>query len=855
MPDNRSAQPGAAEPSGLSAAEAARRLAADGFNELPQHTRSPLLGLLAEVVREPMFLLLLAAGGIYLLLGDIGEALLLLGFVLVVIAITVVQTRRTERVLAALRDLSSPRALVIRDGLQQRIAGREVVRGDLLVLTEGDRVPADAVVLAANDLMADESLLTGESVPVRKRALGDTPPPTGPGGDDQPCVWSGTLLVRGRAQAEVRATGPRSELGKIGQSLTALAPEPTPLQRDTARLVRRLALVGLALCALVVVLHGLGGRGWLAGVLAGITLAMATLPEEFPVVLTVFMALGAWRLSQRRVLTRHMPTIETLGQTTVLCVDKTGTLTKNRMTVAVLEVDGERFAPPAAGDTLPERFHSLAEYAILASELAPFDPMERALRALGQRFLHHTGHLHPDWTLAHEYEIGGELLAMSHVWRDPREPVHVVAAKGAAEAIAELCHLDVATRTAWLGRAERMATEGLRVLAVARGVYRGDTWPASQHDFDFAPVGLIGLHDPVRTQVPAALAECYAAGLRVLMITGDHPATACAVARQIGLTPAEAVLTGDELDQMTDDALAERVAAVSIYARMRPQHKLRLVQALRARGEVVAMTGDGVNDAPALKASHIGVAMGSRGTDVAREAADLVLLDDDFAALVAAIRTGRRIFDNLRKSMAYILAVHVPIAGLALLPLLLGWPLALLPVHVVFLELIIDPACSLVFEAEAGDPDLMTRPPRDPHEALFGRFALGVAALQGLIALAMVAGIYGSALQTGLSADAARTSAFLTLVAANLALIFANRSWTQGPLAVLHRRNPVLGWVFLGAGGALALTLALPQARGFFQFDLPPAPVIVGAIAAGLASQLWFEALKRSAWWRRRAGS
>ncbi len=478
--------------------------------------------------------------------------------------------------------------------------------------------------------------------------------------------------------------------------------------------------------------------------------------------------------------------------------------------------------------------------------------MERALRALGERFLPQTGHLHPDWTLAHEYEIGGDLLAMSHVWQDPHEPAYAVAAKGAVEAIAGLCHLDATARTDWLGRAERMAAEGLRVLAVARGVHRGDTWPANQHDFDFAPVGLVGLHDPVRGEVPAALAECYAAGLRVLMITGDHPATARAVARQIGLTPAEAVLTGDELDQLTDDALAARVAAVSIYARVRPHHKLRLVQALRARGEVVAMTGDGVNDAPALKASHIGVAMGSRGTDVAREAADLVLLDDDFAALVAAIRMGRRIFDNLRKSMAYILAVHVPIAGLALLPLLVGWPLALLPVHVVFLELIIDPACSLVFEAEAGDPDLMTRPPRDPREALFGRFALGVALLQGIGALAAVTAIYGLSLHAGLGADVARASAFVSLVTGNLALIMANRSWTLGLPALLARRNPVIGWVLGGAGLSLAAILAVPVVRDFFQFALPPAATLAAAVGLGLLPPLGFEGVKHSLWWHAR---
>lgn len=732
---------------GLSDTEVARRLQQHGYNELPSSKGRSIFATAWDVVREPMFLLLLACGTIYLLLGDVQEAVMLLGFVFVVLGITLYQERKTERALEALRDLSSPRALVIRGGERKRIAGREVVPDDLLVLAEGDRVPADAVVLSCHNLSTDESLLTGESVPGRKVAWDGVREMTRPGGEDLPFVFSGTLVVQGQAVAQVRATGIHTEMGNIGKALQTVQTEDTRLQQEVGRLVRRVAVFGLALCLIVIVLYGLTRGNWLQGFLAGITLAMALLPEEFPVVLTIFLALGAWRLSKMNVLARRVPVIETLGSATVLCVDKTGTPTANRMSIRKLAVGGavldvERQAAPA----LPEEFREVVEFGILASQRDPFDPMEKAFHDLGNARLAETEHLHADWTLERGYPLSPDLLAMSHVWKSPTGEDYVLAAKGAPEAVADLCHLD-AERTKAIGeQVAAMAQDGLRVLGVARGVFRQQKLPGDQHDFTFEFLGLVGLADPVRPTVPAAVEECYTAGIRVVMITGDHPTTARSIARQAGIEPVDEIITGPELDRLDEAELRRRVKAVNVFARMVPEQKLRLVNALKANGEVVAMTGDGVNDAPALKAAHIGIAMGGRGTDVAREAASLVLLDDDFSSIVRAVRMGRRIFDHLQKAMTYIVAVHVPIAGMSLLPVVFGWPLALLPVHILFLELVIDPACSVVFEAEPEEADVMRRPPRTGGESLFGRRLLGLGLLQGASVLVIVLAVYLTAL-------------------------------------------------------------------------------------------------------------
>jgi Ca2+-transporting ATPase len=830
---------------GLSEEEARRRLAVEGYNELPSAKKRNLFLIALDVLREPMFLLLIACGVIYLFLGEASDAMMLLAFVFMIIGITVYQERKTERTLEALRDLSSPRALVVRDGVEKRVVGREVVPGDIVVLAEGDRVPADAVLRQSGFLSVDESLLTGESVAVRKATACGVTEMGRPGGEDQPFLFSGTLLVKGRGVAEVLATGSRTEMGKIGRALQSIETEKSPLSRQTGRLVRNFAIAGFVLCVLVVTVYGLTRGGWLDGILAGITLAMAMIPEEFPVVLSIFLALGAWRIAQKNVLTRRVPAVETLGAASVLCVDKTGTLTQNVMSVNRLVVAGQTaetgrdFKGP-----LPEAFHELLEFSILASHVDPFDPMEKAFRQFGEQYLGGTGRLHPDWTLENEYPLSERLLAMSHVWSAADGGTRVVAAKGAPEAVAALCHFTESQRSALAEETDTLAREGLRVLAVARAAADSPVMPEDQHAFDFQFIGLVGLADPLRLPVPDAVRECYSAGIRVIMITGDYPATAQNIARQVGLAPNDQVITGPELDAMSDGELSERIKTVNIFARVVPEQKLRIVTAVKSHGAVVAMTGDGVNDAPALKAADIGIAMGGRGTDVAREAAALVLLDDDFSSIVHAVRLGRRIFDNLQKAIAYILSVHVSIAGLSLLPVLFKWPLILLPVHVVFLEMIIDPACSIIFEAEPEEKDVMKRQPRDPAEPLLGKNRLILSLLQGLGDLSIVLAVYTLSVRCGQTVNEARALAFVTLVINNVGLIMVNRSWSRSVIETLRVQNKAVWWVIGGAITFLTLVIYVPVLQTAFHFAPLHGTDILIALAAGLVGILWFEGVK-----------
>ncbi|MHB1549676.1 MAG: cation-translocating P-type ATPase [Vulcanimicrobiaceae bacterium] len=816
---------------GLSDEEAAERLAREGYNELPSATRRGLLAVAAGVASEPMFLLLLGCGVVYLLLGDRGEALMLLGFVFVVVGITIAQEGKTGRALEALRDLSAPRATVFRSGAQCRIAAREVVTGDVLALAEGERVTADATWLSGRNVSVDESLLTGESMPVRKDG-------------EMPLLYSGTLVVQGTCTARVVATGTRTEIGRIGRSLASLSSEPTRIQRETAVVVRRLAWAALVLSLLVALIYGSTRHEWLQGILVGITLAMAILPEELPVVLTVFLGLGAWRIAQERVLARKIPAIEMLGAATVLCVDKTGTLTQNRMTVARLWAGREELDLTGLRGELPEAFHALLEFGALASRRDPFDPMEKAIAVAIERRLGGSEHIHHDWELVEEYPLAGNLLAMSRVWRSRALRGYVVAAKGAPEAIVDLCHLDSAAAATALERATQMAGQGLRVLGVAQARFDEAELPPIQHDFAFEFLGLVGLEDPLRDGVRGAIAESLAAGVRVVMITGDYPGTARAIARQAGLRHCEALVTGSQLASMGEAELRRSVSGVDIFCRMVPEQKLRLVEALKENGEIVAMTGDGVNDAPALKAAHIGIAMGGRGTDVARETASLVLMDDDFSSIVKAVRLGRRIFENLRKAITFVIAVHVPIVGMSLIPVLLGWPLALLPVHILFLQLIIDPACSVAFEAEPEEADIMRRPPRAPGASLFARRNVWLGLLQGVVLLAIVFTIYAASLHLGESANAARTLAFVTMIASSLGLILSDRSLSRGIVTRLRSPNAALWWIAGGAAALLALVLNVAQLRALFGFAPLHPPQVAVALAASLVSVVAFEIIK-----------
>jgi len=832
---------------GLTATSAASRIASDGYNELPSSKGRSTLAIALNVVREPMFMLLAACGAIYLVLGDTQEALMLLGFVAMVIGISLFQEHKTERALEALRDLSSPRALVIRDGEPTGIPGREVVCGDIIMLAEGDRVPADALLLSCSVLAIDESLLTGESVPVRKRAGHDYEQQLGrPGGDDLPFIFSGTLVVQGKGIAKVCATGLHTEIGRIGKALTRLEQEPTGIQRETSVAVKRLAWIGFALAALVAIWYGMTRTDWLNGFLVGITLAMAILPEELPVILTIFLGLGAWRISRKRVLIRHIPVVESLGSATVLCVDKTGTLTQNRMALAMLSVDGQSLdvnSPDLGG--LSETFHELLEFSVLASQRDPFDPMEKAIREVGHRLLAPTEHWHEDWMLVEEYPLSPELLAMSQVWQSPEGDRYVIAAKGAPEAIVDLCHMDPHRAEVVTRQVNVMAEQGLRVLGVARSSFTRTTLPELQHDFEFNLLGLIGLLDPVRPAVPTAIKESREAGIRVVMITGDHPTTARKIAQQIGLVTDDGIISGPELDAMSDAELQLQISRINVFCRVVPEQKLRLVNAFKSSGEIVAMTGDGVNDAPALKAAHIGIAMGGRGTDVAREAAGVVLLDDDFSSIVEAVKLGRRIFDNLKKAIAFVIAAHFPIVGLSLVPVMFGWPLILLPVHILFLQLIIDPACSIVFEEESEENDIMRRRPRAPNSSLFDRSTVTLGLLQGLCLFLIVLTIFTISLHRGDSAEHARTLTFTALILASLGLIITNRSWSRSMAEMFRVPNQALWWVIGSALGLLALVLTVPFLREVFRFTELHSIDLVVCVVAGVVSLVAFEAMKR----------
>ena len=821
---------------GLTGAEAARRLAADGPNALPDHARRGWHTILGEAAREPMFLLLLGAALLYLPLGEPRESIFLLLMVVLMLGMTLYQEGRTERALQALRNLSAPAAAVIRDGRLQRVPAAHVVRGDLVVLAEGDRVPADAVLVETNGLQADESLLTGESVPVGKRAGLPTAPRVRPGGADLPWVFAGTLVVQGDGLALVAATGAHSELGHIGAALGTIRPPSGRLQHETRLLARRLAILGLAVSLLLVLLLGWRSGDWLDALLAGVALSISVLPAEFPVILTVFPAIGAWRLARSRVLTRRLAAIEILGSTSVLCVDKTGTLTENRMVLRSLwrAGTGHDVVP---GDPLPPALRELLDAAVRASRPRSPDPIEEALRqaATAQPARAPPG---PPARMVREYGLTAHRPAMVKVWSDGHEAV--AAAKGAPETIVALCSPD--ERAPALAAAATMARAGLRVLAVAEAPDVAPPWPDDPAAWRYRLLGLVALADPLRADIPEAVAECRRAGVRVLMITGDHPETACAIARQAGLA-AGGTVTGPEIARLDAAGLAARLEGVSVCARIVPGQKLAIVRALQRHGAVVAMTGDGVNDAPALRAANVGVAMGLRGTDVAREAAELTLLDDRFPALVLALRAGRRIFSNMRKSMRYVAAAHVPITVLALLPPLLGWPVLLYPPHIVFLELVIDPACSLAFENEPEEPDLMRRPPRPHDESVLDRRALLAALLRGLWAALLLAACYGWAL-TRLPPAQAGATAFSALILCNLGLLLSHRQHGVG--AALRTPNPVFASIVLGALGLLAAALWLPALADLFRFAPPPGPWLVLAALTAAVMVLGLQAAGRS---------
>ncbi len=843
---------------GLSETEARQRWVADGPNVIAGRTRPPTLTVALDALREPMFIMLVAGGGLYLAMGKLSDGLLLLSFVLVVIGSTILQRRRTEKALDALRQMSSPRCLVIRGGKEIRLSATELVCGDIIVLGEGDRVPADALLRQSSHLAIDESLLTGESVPVSKAPSTGTVELGEPSGDHPSSLYGGTLVTSGAGLAEIVATGARTRVARIGAALTHIDSDRTPLQKETDRLVRWLATAGIVACIGAAVVFALTRGGdlaaWREGGLAGIAMAMSLIPEEFPVVLSVFLAVGAWHMSKRNVLTRHIPAIEGLSAMNVLCVDKTGTLTRNQLQLAHL-ADMTHEVELAAVDHLDSRFATLLTTAFAATKPQSQDPLDKAIRHAAERLMGVTSC--EQHTLLHEYPLTAARPAMGYVRYDSDNCVRL-ASKGAPEVIARLCNFTDPQQVALHAVVSRLAEQGLRVIGVAQAASSAARqYVDLQADFgQLEFLGLLAFADPLRADVPQAVADCREAGIRVVMITGDYPKTALAIARQAGIVAPDhpSVLTGAEMDALDETTLAAAVQQHCVFARVRPEQKLRLVRALQARGHVVAMTGDGVNDAPALKAADIGIAMGQRGSEVAREASDLVLLDDAFPSIVAAIRQGRKIYDNIKKASVFIIAVHVPIAGLALLPLLdSAAPLILLPIHIVIIEMIIDPTCALVFEAEQPDRDLMQRPARSLDQSLFSSRELTLALLQGLSVLLACTVVYEISTTTE-GYEVARTSVFCTLIASLIALIYFNRSWSASLREVLSRRNPALYAVTAFAVICLLLALSVPMIRDRFSFVVIGLDQVLWSSLLGVASLLWFEATKRRLLTRSRRG-
>lgn len=823
---------------GLTEAEAAARLAAFGPNELPEVGKRNLLRIARETLREPMFLLLLGAAALYLALGDLAEGLFLSASALAAIGLVIYQETRSEKALSALRQLARPYARVIRDGVPRRIPARDLVPGDACLVGEGERVPADGLAVEGEMVSVDESLLTGESAPVSKslaREDEDFEPQTTPGAESGPFLFAGTLVVRGQTVMSARRTGVDSALGRIGSALARIVEEPTPLQKSTARLVWFLGLLALGFSLLLASVYGMLRDDWIGGALAGITVAIALIPEEFPMVLAVFLALGARRLAGQRVLARRGAAIEALGGTTTLCVDKTGTLTENRMTVARLFAAGGE-CDTLGGCTLDQASGQLLQIADLASAVRPIDPMDRAIRSFSRLADPERQRL----GAAPErcWPLRPTLMAIVQSWQGP-DGARITAAKGAPEAIYGLCRLPPAEVESLQAIVHSFAARGLRVLGVASARTDGP-FPDEPLSVPFAFAGLVGFLDPVRPDVRGALNETRCAGIKVMMITGDHPATALAIAGACGIETSAGALLGPELAQMTVAELSARLGDVRIFARVLPEQKLLIVEALKANAEVVAMTGDGVNDAPALEAAHIGIAMGTRGTDVAREAADLILLDDGFGSIVAGIRLGRRIFANLRQALTYITAIHIPIAGLALAPVLLGLPPLLLPMHVVLLEFAVDPICALVFEGEPSEDDAMRQPPRRRDDALFGRRHILFALLQGGGILAGVAGLYLWAL-AAYPEPAARGAAFAALVLANLSLALANATG-KGRLFAPHRR--AFWAIAVAVLAVLAAITWIPSLGALFRIAPPDVPLFALTIAVAAVCGLWPATLK-----------
>ena len=817
---------------GLTDEEVARSRSEHGSNLTNYHEKDTLWQSIKGVVTEPMFVLLLVAAALYFSLGETPEAVFMTAAILLVSAISFYQDNRSRKALKALQDLTAPKAQVLRDGEVREIEASEIVMKDLVVASEGQLVPADGRILSSADFAVNESMLTGEAFSVFKNP-----------GDPEPFAWQGTQVVGGQALLEVTAIGNETRLGRISGSLLSIGEEKTPLQRQIESFVKRMAAIGMAVFLVVWLIQFLRSGSLLQSLLKGLTLAMSILPEEIPVAFSTFMALGAWRMMKRGVIVKNMRTVEALGTADVICADKTGTLTENRMELERVAVGKECKTFEREGMRGEQAVTHLIRTAMFASESMPFDPMEKTIH---QTYLSlNAEDERGRYRMAHEYPLEGRPPMMTHIFVS-EEGDRVVAAKGATEAILPCCSLTDPERDHILSVAGSMAEEGYRILAVAESEHDGDEYPKSQRELQLSFLGLLAFHDPPKPGIREVFDTFDRAGIEVKVITGDNPATARAVARQAGLRYADRCVHSEELEGREDPELDRIVSGGAIFTRMYPDAKLRIIESLKRQGRIVAMTGDGVNDAPALKAAHIGIAMGRRGSALARSTASLILTDDDFGKMTEAVAMGRRIYSNLKKAIRYIISIHIPIILTVLLPLVLGWayPDIFTPVHVIFLELIMGPTCSIVYENEPPEPQLMVQPPRRMTDSFLSWNELSVSILQGLAITAGTLSVYRLAVADSATEEVTRTLVFVCLVSANILLTLVNRSFTHSLLHSLGYGNRLLSGIVLFTAALTVLLLTVPAFRGFFGFDVPETGFLLASVGIGALSALWFEAFK-----------
>jgi Ca2+-transporting ATPase len=802
-----------------------------GTNKLAYKTENGLWDALKRIVKDPMMILLLTASSIYFISGKTGDGIFLSAAILFQTSISFYQYSRSKNALAKLKDLSQPHCKVIRNGTEKKITSEEVVVGDSLVVEEGSLIAADGEIVHSNDFSVNESILTGESLAVTKD-------PT----TEDHFIYSGTSVSAGLAIATITAIGNETRLGKIGVSLENIEEEKTPLEIQISNFVKKMALAGAIIFAVVWGLNYWHSRDLMNSLLQSLTLAMSILPEEIPVAFTTFMALGARRLMKMGIIVKQMKTVETLGSATVICTDKTGTITENKMSLAKLFLLKSN-SIVGLDEDLNEDAQEILRISMFASETNPFDAMELALHESYKS--HTTKDESKEYELIHEYPLGGKPPMMTHVFKN-KQGQRIIAAKGAPEAFFPLTSLSNEEKKHIEDAIQTLTSAGFRVLAVGQSTYEGDTLPDTQFELHFELIGVVAFYDPPKKNIQTVLEAFYNAGISVKIITGDNAETTTSIAKQIGFRGFENSITGDELMKLSDDELQKTVMDTSIFARMFPEAKLKIINALKAQDQIVAMTGDGVNDGPALKAAHIGIAMGKKGTEIAKEASSLILLEDDLSKMVDAVAMGRKIYTNLKKAIQYIISIHIPIILIVFVPLALGWlyPNIFSPIHIIFLEIIMGPTCSIIYENEPMEKNTMTQKPKALSKTFFNWKELSVSILQGIIISAGTLFVYQYNVMSGNDEAITRTMTFTTLIAANILLTLINRSFYYSIWTTLKYKNSMVLFIIAITLALLALMLFVPPITAFFQFEPLTLSQLVLSFGIGFASVIWFEFVK-----------